>query len=458
MALSDSSENVDKVINNEQLSIDERRKKVTTYGLAGLTNFGNTCYLNSALQCLSATDLLVGYFLSSSNNEAEYIDDLKNACIVSLINAEKKNGTFNTNIVNTHQFKKALQQKFKSSLTYALRKILVIMWNEKCRIKPRSFKNLLGKKKDEFAKSNQCDAQECISDILEIIHDETKLEVDFNNTEDPYIQYKGSFDNHMKGPYIECMKKYEAYEEIMDSKNISKERKHIAHVAYTDYKAQNMEICTTIHYLSYKKKYLTKNYSTIFNIFSGFFFTQTTCEKCNNISFIFEVFNTLSIPIKKSLEPIALTTCLDDYFKKEEKLTDACKYMCEYCDSYNDAIRTTKLWTPPKRMIIQLKRFCTIDGRINIKINTKITYPIKGLDMSQYMSKYNGGNAIYDLYAIIVHGGSIQFGHYIAITKNFSNGLWYLYDDSNCVHIEEHNLEKVLHDNNAYILLYNLRE
>ncbi len=33
-------------------------------GLSGLINFGNTCYMNSAIQCLSNIGILRDYFLS----------------------------------------------------------------------------------------------------------------------------------------------------------------------------------------------------------------------------------------------------------------------------------------------------------------------------------------------------------------------------------------------------------
>ena len=36
----------------------------------------------------------------------------------------------------------------------------------------------------------------------------------------------------------------------------------------------------------------------------------------------------------------------------------------------------------------------------------------------------------YDLYGMINHFGTLHFGHYIAIIKNFSEGKWYKYDDS----------------------------
>ena len=95
-------------------------------------------------------------------------------------------------------------------------------------------------------------------------------------------------------------------------------------------------------------------------------------------------------------------------------------------------------------MIIHLKRF-----RNNRKIDNLIEFPLEGLDLGNYLPNKNE-KYIYDLFAVANHIGGLQGGHYFAYCKNFIDGEWYEFNDSNVSKISEKNVVT----DNAYVLFY----
>ncbi|TMW57123.1 hypothetical protein Poli38472_003048 [Pythium oligandrum] len=131
------------------------RNAFTGSGLVGLDNLGNTCYMSSALQCLSHTRLLVDYF----KNE-EYLHD---------INLHNRDGT-------------------NGKLAIAFGELLRVLWtSEKKRFAPTEFKRVLARFNPQFSGADQHDAQELLACLLSALSEDLNRVVT-----KPYIEQPDS--------------------------------------------------------------------------------------------------------------------------------------------------------------------------------------------------------------------------------------------------------------------------
>ena len=417
------------VYSSDNTSIKELRKKYIIRGLSGLINLGNTCYMNAAIQCLSSTDLLISYFRSDSD---DFKNDLKNNVISTLKSKHKTSIT-----------KDQVIEKFKQSLSYSLRNLLIVMWGENRKVEPKTFKKCISNLKKTFSGFDQNDSQECLSFILDQIHEETKTDVEINiiNLPDNIEEY-----NTIRNKFTE----------LINDDNISLEDKIKYKEIYDEYKKEHLHEDAFFKGLMFWKTFLNKNHSVIIDIFTGLYFSEVVCENCNNHTFKFDPFNIINLSINNVADNSSLEECLEKNFLCSEKLIDDNKYYCEKCKEKFNATKKILLWHSPDRLIIQMKRFTNSLSKINKNIN----YPLTDLNMKRYFSKYNISESekLYDLYAVIHHYGSFSGGHYVAYTKNPINNEWYLFDDTNVLHINNDLIKDRIVSNDAYVLFYKKKD
>lgn len=141
-------------------------------GLAGLQNLGNTCFMNSALQCLVHTAPLVEYF------RQDYSDEINKQ-----------------NPLGMH-----------GELAIAFGDLLRNMWSAgRSTIAPRVFKGKLARFAPQFSGYNQHDSQELLAFLLDGLHE------DLNRVKQkPYIEMKDA-DGRPDEEYAdECWKNHKA--------------------------------------------------------------------------------------------------------------------------------------------------------------------------------------------------------------------------------------------------------
>ena len=150
----------------------------------------------------------------------------------------------------------------------------------------------------------------------------------------------------------------------------------------------------------------------------------------------------------KERTKIELTECFDN-FMGWEKLENY-NYKCDLCKTVETPLKKIQIYKCPYYLIIHLKRF--IDEKS--KINTEVNFPIRGLNLKDYIENENDKiEKIYDLTGIMYHTGNLQYGHYYAVCYNIKHKKWFLYNDDKVNEIKE----KDIYIKDAYVLFYRRR-
>ncbi|EAU90391.2 ubiquitin carboxyl-terminal hydrolase 4 [Coprinopsis cinerea okayama7 len=218
------------------------------------------------------------------------------------------------------------------------------------------------------------------------------------------------------------------------------------------------------------RNWKARNDSIIVDFFQGQFRSRLQCLTCEKTSTTYNVFSILQVPIPNSRSSkVPLQRCLDALFN-EEVLEKDDAWDCPQCKTKRRASKTLSLARLPPILLIHLKRF-EANGRFSDKIDTFVEFPMKSLDLTNYMppplppgadkSEINGGVPMsledprtqvppykYDLYGVTNHYGNLSSGHYTAYIA--SRGGWMLCDDSSVKPIDPRQVV----NQKAYVLFY----
>jgi len=341
----------------------------TLIATSGLKNLGNTCYMNSTIQCLSATVPFSRFFTEGRWRSA-----------VNMINPLGSKGV----------------------LTTSFAMILRDMWQQDLpSISPYGFRKSVCVYARQFAGSEQHDSQEFLSFLLDGLHE------DLNRV--------------LQKPSDNTTPEREAELELLPQQIASEQE---------------------------WKVYRMRNDSIVVDFFQGQFRNRLECLTCRKTSTTYNAFMYLSLPIPsgRGYNKVTLQQCLDSFVQEEvmEK-TDA--WNCPNCKTLRRATKRLSLSRLPPVLLIHLKRFTT-KGPFTDKLETLVDFPLKSLDLTNYMPPPLPPNIDrkstipinlddprtqippyrYDLYGVTNHFGTLSSGHYTAFVH--SRGSWLYCDDS----------------------------
>lgn len=367
----------------------------------GLTNLGNSCYMNCVLQCLGATPQLTSFFFPTTTGDSQSLTSYRQH-----INAKNRLGTSG---VLTTNFVKLLAHMFNNVGKY---------------FAPHEFKKIIGTVPSgrQFASFDQQDCIEFLNFVLDSLHEDLNQRAVENGEERTAI--------------MELSPEQEKTREMLP-----------------------VRLASSIEW----ERYLKLNFSVIVDYFQGQYLSQLKCLECGMSSTTYNAFSILSLPIPERLNKdkvVTLAQCLD-LFTDTELLDDDNKWHCPMCKKFTKLTKKISITRLPRVLIINFKRFLMLmSGHFN-KLETFVTYPVNEvLDLTAYWPQVgtyvNPGQSMdaaeeqrilskfplrhqtppfkYKLYGVVNHFGNLTTGHYTAYVKKASDlkqrKEWCYFDDA----------------------------
>lgn len=445
---------------------------------SGIVNHGNTCFINSALQCLCHCPSIISSLIENNQQDDKVLEVIKYYYTKKNIDSNDNN---DNNDLNNSNVVEDIINKRKAQC-------------EKCSISISPRINKINNGYCNNCKSNNSDNPIVISDN-DNDNEEMDIECDREDTNEDSVLERDLVNYNINDKSIEYMKVYFAFKKLMydltnkqqtltakdfiiccinlsksigleylfdGSQNDMQEFVSFLLDSIHEAKATKTEMTVTskqkivktedkVKFEAYKTyiKHFKDKYSFIVRDFYYLLLGIIKCSTCEYVSFSYDPTCLMSVPIPKTdASSLSIYDCLDMYFGKEV-FSQNNVWKCEKCSNVNNNYKEYRIITSPKTLIIAIKRF-EFTGVGFRKNNKLIDFPLD-LNISAYkIDKKN--NCKYRLFAIGNHIGGLSGGHYISFCRDISDdeNKWYCFNDHQIGQITEDKLVS----NMAYMLFY----
>jgi ubiquitin C-terminal hydrolase len=434
----------------DQCDIKDSNNITQIYGLSGILNNGNSCYMNSAIQALCHNYPLTNYLFNKKEKILSILvknarkifkdsEQFKIECQSSSIPMELRKKIQNPEYRPEMLTQNEVTIILNNTITVQLIRLFEHMWAQNCIIIPTSFRKIFCEARNKFFYGyKQHDAEEAYSCIIQKMQEELAEEklVRFRITKTSvknFLQFRNEISNKMK--LAQTIEEKTKLLEIYDKKK-------------KEMPVENM----VVEAFREMSKYYGSSYSRITGIFSGFMHSSIICPsiECRHSSNKFEPFLHLSLPIPTSdKSDLVIEDCIREYCK-EEILDEQNMWLCGGCGQRVKGIKKLQLWIVPPVLVIQLKRF--INSQLS-KDNRLVQFSIENFDVSSMISPIQLDQSKcyqYRLHCVINHIGHLDCGHYYTYCMDEDSGKWFEFNDTMVHEISR----DIVVSNNAYLLFY----
>ncbi|KAL4145359.1 hypothetical protein PRNP1_013031 [Phytophthora ramorum] len=388
-------------------SHNDLTRKRHPQGLVGLQNLGNTCFMNSCLQCVSNLPAIVKYFQP----------DL-----------------FEREINEASPTKGALANAFGD--------LIKALWtgDKFTATRPVELKRVIGKVASRFTGYDQQDAQEFLRFLLDGLHEDLnrvkKKPAYYEIKDRPEAKDRDVSDEYWKF-YLE--RNASALSELFCGQLRSEIRCETCN---------HRSVCFDVFWdlsLPVPKRNGKSSAASHLRMSSSFFSGGRTASATSDAT------------PSSSTSPgggMSIHDCLRAY-TEQEFLSDDASYYCAKCKAHRSVAKKISVYRLPNVLVLHLKRF-SYSTFSRDKVSTNISFPAQCLDIAEYCANdaVVDGSTQYDLTGIVHHMGSLNGGHYTAECLNADTQEWFDFNDASVTAIKK----PELYSSSAYVLFYQRRE